>query len=812
MNVPYDREPGDRRADPRQPAPGGDPWNEDPYTRDTYASYEQQYYASYPEDDPYAGADNLPPYPGEGAPYGQQYPTSPAPHAYPTPTYPPQPYPAQQYSAPSYPAQQYGVQGADAAGHQSDPGYEAPYYQPPDVAPYAPGPYQAAQPGQPAGQQAYDPREGGYTTAQFMAGQFDQAEAPAAPWDQSPAAGYPAEATSAGHMSYGVAPAQAPPPGPSAATQGEQQTVLNTASPAGGPDGVPGNVPGDGAGSEADGAGEPPSGKEAASSAGGRRSGLMKSSAVMAAGTMVSRALGMVRNIVVATAIGMGVLGDSYQSANTLPTLLYILVGGGAVNAVFIPQLVRAMKEDPDDGEGYANRLLTLMLVVMGAVTVAAVLAAPLLVHLISNKLASNPDTYDVTVTFTRYLVPIIFFMGIHVVLGQILNARGRFGAMMWTPALNNIIIITTFGLFIWVYGPASQTGMTTLSIPPEGVRLLGLGTLLGLVVQSTAMVPYLRKTGFRIRLRFDWRGHGLGKAARLAKWTFLFVLANQAGLLVLTQLSTAAQVAAEKHGHNGTGLTAYNNALMIWQLPQAMITVSLMTAILPRIARSAADHDHTAVRDDLSYGLRTSAVAIVPCAFVMLAVGPNIGTLLFSGAGTEAARSSGYILMALGLGLIPFSAQYVMLRGFYAYEDTKTPFFNTVWIALATAVFAGIAYLTLPAQYATIGMSGGYALAYLVGVWVAARKLRKRLGDLDGARVIRTYVRLCGASVPAAVVAFILVRFVNGALGWTVLGSLSAVVGGIVVFAVLFVVIAKLMRIEEMTAMVAMVRSKLGR
>ena len=195
--------------------------------------------------------------------------------------------------------------------------------------------------------------------------------------------------------------------------------------------------------------------------------------------------------------------------------MIYILTVGGGLNSVFVPQLVRAMKDDEDGGEAYANRLLTLVIVVLGALTALAVLAAPLLVRVLSTPVASDPAANDVAVTFARYFLPTIFFMGIHVVMGQILNARGRFGAMMWTPVLNNIVIIVTFGLFIWVYGTA-ETLRHGASRPSRrrAMRLLGIGTLLGLVVQALAMIPYLRETGFRLRLRFDWRGHGLGKAA----------------------------------------------------------------------------------------------------------------------------------------------------------------------------------------------------------------------------------------------------------------------------------------------------------
>ncbi|MFB6557175.1 lipid II flippase MurJ, partial [Streptomyces sp. NPDC056405] len=151
---------------------------------------------------------------------------------------------------------------------------------------------------------------------------------------------------------------------------------------------------------------------------------------------------------------------------------------------------------------------------------------------------------------------------------------------------------------------------------PDEGIRLLGIGTLLGLVVQALAMIPYLRDADFKLRLRFDWRGHGLGKAAKLAKWTVLFVLANQAGVLVVTQLSTWAGNTADRQGHPGTGFISYASAQLIWNMPQAIITVSVMAALLPRLARSAHDGDTGAVRDDISQGLRTSAVAIVPISF----------------------------------------------------------------------------------------------------------------------------------------------------------------------------------------------------
>ncbi|MGW4034567.1 murein biosynthesis integral membrane protein MurJ [Streptomyces sp. NPDC004838] len=558
---------------------------------------------------------------------------------------------------------------------------------------------------------------------------------------------------------------------------------------------------------------EPLPAAPASKTSGGRVASLAKSSAVMAAGTIVSRLTGFLRNLVMAAAIGVGTLSDTYQVANVLPTMIYVLVGGGALNAVFIPQLVRAMKNDEDGGEAYANRLLTLVIVLLAGVTTVCVLAAPLLIRMMSDPIASDPQKMEVAVAFARYCLPTMFFMGVHVVLGQILNARGRFGAMMWTPVLNNVVIIVTFGAFIWAFGSFTESGVSTATITPEGVRLLGIGTLLGLTVQALAMLPYLRDAGFRMRLRFDWKGHGLGKAAGLAKWTFFFVLANQLGMIVVTQLATAAGSTAEKANFTGTGITAFNFALLLWQLPQAIITVSVMTAVLPRISRSAHDGDPAAVRDDLSYGLRTSAVAIVPSAFAFLALGVPMAGLLYAGSGTEGARNIGFTLMAFSLGLIPYSVQYVVLRGFYAYEDTRTPFYNTVIVALVNATAAAVSYVVLPARWAVVGMAASYGLAYMIGVGVAWRRLKKRLGgDLDGSHIMRTYARLCMASLPAAALGGGAAFGITKAIGSGAVGSLAALVGGGIVLLGVFFVAAKRMRIEELNSMVGMVRGRLGR
>ncbi|MCG0288869.1 murein biosynthesis integral membrane protein MurJ [Streptomyces sp. PSAA01] len=794
MNAPYD---GDGRVPPPpQPSPHGshDPYGQEPHQRDPYLGDAHQ----APQADPRQS-------------YGQQY-YAPDPYlddAYATGSFTPYPYPTQDRYAHDPLTDPLYDRHAPHAPQQG--GYQEQYQQPPT--PQGPDPRawsSEAAPGQSAAQQPYTGGQPGpgYPGAGdgYGAAQQPQRDAFAHLYrDQQPYDPRAAQGQGQGYQQgpesspHGQAPAQgqAPVPGPSRSESARAAAAAPTVAapvvtaPA----------------TESEPEPKKPSGGK------GRASSVLQSSALMAAGTLVSRLTGFVRQMVVLAGLGAATLGSTYALAYTLPTMVYILTIGGGLNSVFVPQLVRAMKEDDDGGEAFANRLLTLVMVVLGLLVAVTVFAAPLLIRVMSPTIADNPADNEVAVTFARYCLPTIFFMGIHVVVGQILNARGRFGAMMWTPVLNNIVIIFTFGLFIWVFGSAGGSKMDTTTITAEGIRLLGMGTLLGLVVQSLAMFPYLRATGFRFRPRFDWRGHGLGKAAKLAKWTVLFVLANQAGVLVVTQLSTAAGSEAENQNAPGMSFVGYSSAQLIWGMPQAIITVSVMASLLPRISRAAHDGDAGAVRDDISQGLRTSAVAIVPLAFGFIALGIPMCTLLFGASGTDAAVSMGYILMAFSLGLIPFSVQYVVLRGFYAYEDTRTPFYNTVIIAAVNAAGSALAYVVLPARWAVAGMAAAYGLAYAIGVGVAWKRLRKRLGgDLDGPRVIRTYTRLTGASIPAALLGGGSAYTIMQTLGMGIAGSVAGLLGGGLVLIAVFYIAAKRMRVEELTAMVGMVRGRLGR
>ncbi|MEU5314150.1 murein biosynthesis integral membrane protein MurJ [Streptomyces sp. NPDC021562] len=526
--------------------------------------------------------------------------------------------------------------------------------------------------------------------------------------------------------------------------------------------------------------------------------GLLRSSALMAAGTVVSRATGLIRQMLQAAALGTGLLATTYNQANTVPTSLYFLLIGGALNSVLVPQLVRARAEDADGGAAFEQRLVTLVLCVLGVGTAVATWAAPGIISVYQHDTPATHDAFELTVVFARFLLPQIFFYGVFSIFGQVLNARNRFGAMMWTPVLNNLVLIAMFGIYLGLITAPEQV----TDITDSQVRLLGVGTTLALAIQALALIPYARAAGFRFRLRFDWRGTGLRKSVNAARWTLLFVLANLVASTVVTRLASAADAALPQ---DGVGYTAYSYAQQIWMLPQSIVTVSLVTALLPRMSRAVAEHRLDDLRADLSRALRVSGVVIVPAAFFFLAFGPQIAQLLFAhgAADTAATVPLGHMLQAFGLGLIPFSGQYLLLRGFYAFEDTRTPFRMAVWISGINIALAAACHLLLSPQWAVTGMAAGYALSYAIGLLLTALRLRRHTeGLLDGRRISRTYAKLTTAATAAGAAGWFIARSCDQSLAsasWTPALSLAA--GGMAMV-LLFLVFARILRIAELRSL----------
>lgn len=545
-----------------------------------------------------------------------------------------------------------------------------------------------------------------------------------------------------------------------------------------------------------------------------RSARLLRSSAVMAAGTVASRLSGFARAAAIAAALGTLATADVFTIANTIPNSLYILVAGGVLNSVLVPQLVRAMRSDADSGEAYAQRLFSAVTYVLLVATVLAVLLAEPILRVYTDAVWRTPplrEQYDAMVALARFCLPQIFFYGLYVVLGQMLNARDRFGPMMWAPVLNNVVAVAVFGTYLAVKGQKAEGSPWQ----PWEVALLGLGSTLGIVAQAVVLLPVLHRAGLTPRLRRDLRGHGLGKAGRLGGWTVAFVVLNQLVYLVVVNLASGASGAALASGSaDGGGYTVYSFAFLLLLVPHAVVTVSLATAMLPSLSRTAAAGDLPGVRGDLLRTLRTAWTVMVPAAALLGVLATPVAQLVFGyGASAETAPLVGQALAAFAPGLVAFTAHYIVLRGYYALEDTRTPFLVQLSIAVTNVGLALGGTAALGDRVAVpVVLAGSWSAAYLVGALVSGMVLRRRLRGRGVGPLLGLLARTSAAAVGAAAAARAVQGWAADAIGAGGLTGAAALLLGLLVAVPVYLALARLLRLHEVGELLAALGGAPGR
>ena len=527
-----------------------------------------------------------------------------------------------------------------------------------------------------------------------------------------------------------------------------------------------------------------------------RTSSLGRNSSALALGTLASRFTGFLRIVAMAAALGLTDVADAYNLANVAPSILYELLLGGVLTSIVVPLIVRAGREEPDGGERFTRMFLTLVALSLAAAALVGVLAAPALARLLG---ASGPAERELTTTFLRYFLPQIAFYGIGATMTAILNTRRRFGAAALAPVLNNVVVIVTALVFIAV---SDGDRPTVNSMSTAQTTVLGVGTTLGVVIMTLALVPSLRASGFRWRPRLGWHP-AFRRAARLAVWVFVYVAANQVGLFVIVRLAKAAGEGA---------VTAYQYALLLFQLPHALVTVSVVTALVPRMSGHAADGDLAKLRADFSTGIRLVACVLMPAAFGYVVLSRPISTVVFDlGAFSRAdAAFVGDVLAAFAFGLLSFSAFQLLLRMFYVQQDSRTPALANIGANAVNVVVDLVLFSVLDGRARVVGLAVGHVTAYTVGSLVLARLLSRRLGGLDGYVVVRTLVRVAIASLIAALAAYGVAQLARATLGDGLLGSAVAVGAGGLVGASFYLSCARRMAVREVKYVTDVARQRI--
>jgi putative peptidoglycan lipid II flippase len=442
-----------------------------------------------------------------------------------------------------------------------------------------------------------------------------------------------------------------------------------------------------------------------------------RASSVMAIGTALSRITGFIRSILLVATLGTGILGDTYNVGNTMPNIIYNLLIGGSMTAVFVPQIVRAFR-NKDGGKKFISALVSLISSILILITAVSMALTPFLVSLYAPTFEGRAR--DITIAFTLFCLPQVLFYGIYGILGQITNAHERFGPMMWAPIANNLLAISLFSFFLYKYPNISLS-----DISDSQVRLLGLGTTAGIVLQAIILIPFLRGNGFSLRFTWKWRGLGLRHSLKLGSWTLISLFVSQLGFL-----ATRAGVSATSAGISyGAGYTPYANAYLILLLPHSIIAISVATAILPQLSNLVIDKDVDRIKFQIAQALRLIAIPIVPASFFFLFFGSFITQVIFPGIDSDSARYIGEVLSAFSLAAIPLAMNLVGIRTLNAFENTKLQALSNAVINLIALLISLVFYFSLPAEKVTLGLALAFTLSYWLGIWVTDRYLARYLG-----------------------------------------------------------------------------------
>jgi putative peptidoglycan lipid II flippase len=511
---------------------------------------------------------------------------------------------------------------------------------------------------------------------------------------------------------------------------------------------------------------------------------LAKASGRMAIASLISRITGFLWKLLLVAAIGQGIANDSFNVANTMPNIIFELLMGGVLASVVVPLLVRS-QDEPDGGAAYTQRLITVAFSLLLIGTVVAVLAAPAFTSLYVD--GSGKASSSLTTAFAYLLLPEIFFYGVFALLSAVLNAKQIFGPTAWAPVINNLVVIFTI-LVVWVMPGDIDTVHPSITDPK--VLTLGIGVTGGIIAQAFLLVPPLLRSGFR----FKWRW-GIDKQMKefggLALWILGYVAVSQVGYTINTRVLTS--------GSPG-GVTAYSNAWLLFQLPYGVIGVSLLTAIMPRMSRAAADGDHKKLIGDLSYASRMSTVMLGPISAVMTVVGGSIGIALFTfGKGTiETAERLGDALAISAFALLPYALVMLQMRVFYAMKDARTPTLIMIVMTLVKVPLLYLCPVLLTPDNVVLGVMMVNALTFVVGAILGQVWLWVTLGNLRSKRVIGVILFTVVASALGVGAAWVAGQVVPDAFGpklgaWAKL-FLQGIVGIVVSFGVLMA-----LKVEEL-------------
>lgn len=528
---------------------------------------------------------------------------------------------------------------------------------------------------------------------------------------------------------------------------------------------------------------------------------LARSSAVIAVGTLASRASGLLRTIVLVGAIGaIGQASDAFATANQLPNALLMVISTGLLTGVIVPHVV-AVSARPDGGRSILPKLLTLGVVLLLVVTVIATLLSPALVWLFAAKFTAEQQA--LATAFAYWCMPQLFFYGMFALMGETLNARGIFAPYAWAPIVNNVVSIAGFLVVIALFG-ADRTDLDQWS--PLGIAALAGTATLGIIAQTLLLLLFWRRTGIPLRFDFQWRGMGLRGLSKRAGWTFATMLVGlSAGIVQQQQISDVSG--------DDASVFVWQNAWLVYMLPYSLIVLSIGTPYFTRISEHVEGGRHEELRADIDRAIRVLGLFIVVAAAAVIAAAAPAARIFTNN--TADALASAPVLIAFLFALTPMAVLFVVQRTFYAYGDTRTPFWFTLVQGSLVVILTFVAVALASDATLTAAVAAGQTLAGIAQLALASWLLRRRIGPFGLGRALGALARFALAAIPAGAAGWGAYLLSGGPEGWMLADKLFGALGTLViglVAVVVYVAVLALLRAPELRLGIGLLRSRFGR
>ncbi|MGE5174842.1 MAG: murein biosynthesis integral membrane protein MurJ [Hyphomicrobiales bacterium] len=511
-----------------------------------------------------------------------------------------------------------------------------------------------------------------------------------------------------------------------------------------------------------------------------RDRGMARAAGVISAATFLSRILGLVREQVFAAQFGAGFAVDAFQVAFRVPNLLRDLFAEGAMSAAFVPTLTKVQQEQgPQAAMRLANLVVNFLLIVVSAICVAGIFAAPWIVRVIAPGFEAIPGKLELTTLMTRIMTPFLLTISVAAAVMGILNTRRIFFIPAVAPTMLNLSLIAS-GYLVAPLCP--RWGL-------EPIVGMAFGALLGGIGQLLIQVPALRAQGFVWRPIVSFRDPGVIRMVGLMAPASVGIAAAQVNVFTSTFLASMLVQGS---------VSWLNYAYRLMQLPIGLFGVAIATVTLAEVSRHAAAGNMADLKSTLNFSLRLVMLLTLPATFLLIALAEPIIALLYQhGRFTPTdTMQTARALWAYAVGLAAFSGVRVMVPAFYSLHRARIP----VMVSVFTIAMTVGLYFALMGPLKHTGLALATSLGSVVNFSILFWMLRKEIGRLGGTRLASATGRILVAAVASAIVARLAAEGVTHLIGARSVPERALIVGaGFVAAVIVYVGLCTALQVQEL-------------